>query len=305
MTTYAIFPGLDALFVDTQTRRWLADPDVAATLDDTSAILSALTGEQESLGTFLRSHRRPHLVDFDRMLVALTAVQVGIARAALRHIQFDGLTGCSHGDIARLVIAESLSLDDAIDLLWVFAEMRKRCPAGSTAFVRSIHGDLSAEQLEWLATTAVTLSQWSARHATAAGTHEAMAAIRKPALALGIKVKPVLPYPVHSPVMAPAVEEIFGHAPRWRVNAPRLPLFSSVYVRPIVTPQDIIDEAATGAVSPVRWMDTLVALTNDHGVRRLVNIGPSNTLTDWVFESPRVQQVDMLDAWDICNPASN
>lgn len=302
MTTYAIFPGLDALFVATQTRRWLADSHVVAALDETSSILSGLTGREESLVAFLRDNQRPHLADFDRTLVALTAVQVGIARAVRQHLPFDGLTGCSHGDAARLVIAESVSLQHVVELLWLFAEMRLRCPQGSTAFIRAAEGDLTVEQLEWLGSVPITLSQWSSRHATAAGTDEAMAALREPARALGIKIKPVLPYPVHSPVMAPAVEEVYAQAHRWRVLPARLPLFSSIYVRPISSPAEIMEEAAAGAVSAVRWMETLVALATERGVSRFVNIGPSSTLTGWMLESPKVRHVVLIDAWDLCGP---
>jgi malonyl CoA-acyl carrier protein transacylase len=303
MKTYAIFPGLDALFVATQTRRWLTDSHVVAALDETSAILAGLTGREESLVGFLRDNQRPHLADFDRTLVALTAVQVGIARAVRQHLPFDGLTGCSHGDAARLVIAESVSLQHVVELLWLFAEMRLRCPQGSTAFIRAAEGDLTVEQLDWLGSAPITLSQWSSRHATAAGTDEAMAALREPARALGIKIRPVLPYPVHSPVMAPAVAEVYSQAYRWQVNPARVPLFSSIYVRPISSPAEIMEEAAAGAVSAVRWMETLVSLANDHGVTRFVNIGPSNTLTGWVLESDSVSHVTMVDAWDVCRSA--
>jgi hypothetical protein len=52
-------------------------------------------------------------------------------------------------------------------------------------------------------------------------------------------------------------------------------------------------------------METLVALANDHGVARFVNIGPSNTLTGWVLDSPSVSHVSMLDAWDVCRSAGS
>ncbi len=296
---FAVFPGLDAIFVATHWERWLSRTEVTGALGEASGALARRTGEAEDLGAFLGRHRRPHLADFDRTLVALTAIQLGIARAVLARRGFDGFVSCSHGDFARLVAAGALSLDDAVDLLWYFADLRRRCPEGTTALVSPDIGDFTGAQLDWLDASDVTTSRWSPRHATVSGLAETVAAMRRPARARQLKVRPLLPYPVHSPVMRPVVDELLRSAGRWTVRQPAVPVYSSVGLRFLDTPSEIIADAVQGALSPVRWMDAILALVHEHGVTDYVNIGPSNMLISWVFETGALSGVSVRDAWDL------
>jgi [acyl-carrier-protein] S-malonyltransferase len=293
-----LFPGLDALFMSSKLQRWLADEKVCETLKEASGLLSEITGAPEDLAEFIRVNKRLHLADFDRTLVALTALQVGITRQLRVH--WDIAQGCSHGDVARSVICESLSFRDAIDLLWTFGELRKTCPKGYTANVRARDGSpLTAEQIQWLKDSDTPVSLWSDTNATIGGSVETLEKIIQQCESKGLKVKPVLPYPVHSPAMRPSMEELRAKAGRWTIRAPNKPVFSSLWIRYLETPQDIFEEGLASAVQEVRWTETLAHLHEKEGVNTFINVGPSNTLTGWLFSSPKFEGVKLLDGWEL------
>lgn len=293
-----LFPGLDALFMSSKLQRWLGDEKVMEGLTEASAHLSAITGEKEDLAEFIRVNKRLHLADFDRTLVALTGLQVGIARQL--QVQWDIAQGCSHGDVARSVICESLSFRDAIDLLWTFGQLRKTCPKGYTANVRTRDGSpLLPAQLEWLRAMDTPVSLWSDTNATIGGSAEILEKIIAKSEEMGLKVKPVLQYPVHSPTMRPSMEELRSLSPKWKVSAPNKPVFSSVWIRYLESPQDILEEGLDSAIKEVRWTETLAHLHEKEGVDTFINVGPSNTLTGWLFNSPQFAGVKLLDGWEL------
>jgi malonyl CoA-acyl carrier protein transacylase len=58
------------------------------------------------------------------------------------------------------------------------------------------------------------------------------------------------------------------------VEAPKVPVFSSITARPF---EDVRGELAAALVRPVRWRETLLAL-RDRGVERFVEVGPGKVL---------------------------
>lgn len=297
--SFAVFPGLDAIFKSANWERWLDVPEVKTSLEQASVFLSEKTGEREMLDEFLLRSSRPHVADFDRTLVALTALQVGISNRVTKQWDFDGLVSCSHGDFARLISAGAISMQDAVDLLWHFAELRQRCPAGVTALTNPDHGDFTEEQLAWLTASGVTISRWSPSHATISGLRETISQLRKPAREWGLKVRPLLPYPVHSPIMKPAVDELLQSSDQWSVMPPKLPIFSSVGLEFLPDADAIVADFVRGALSSVRWMDAILTLVRNHEVTEFVNIGPNNLLISWAFELEELKDVAVVDAWEI------
>jgi malonyl CoA-acyl carrier protein transacylase len=300
--TALLFPGLDALFMTSKLKRWLQDPKICDALAEASDYLGSSTGKSENLQKFLEENSRLHLADFDRTLVVLTALQIGIARQLKE--PWDIAQGCSHGDIARSVICESITFKDAVELLWIFAELRKSCSPGYTANVRNRDGSpLTPEQIEWLRVRNAPVSQWSDTNATIGGDNATLAKIIADAEGLGLKIKPVLPYPVHSPTMQASMEALREKTAHLQVRDPIKPVFSSLWVRYLTSGKDILAEGLAGAVSEVRWVETLTHLHEKENVDCFLNVGPSNTLTGWLFNSPRFSSVKLLDGWEILHGA--
>lgn len=293
-----LFPGLDALFQSSKLRRWLNCPEARRSLDEASDYLSEMTRCREDLALFVESSNRLHLADFDRTLVALTALQIGIARRL--NGAWDLAQGCSHGDVARSVICESISFRQAVELLWIFGGLRKQSPPGYTANVRPITGgSLSPEQIGWLSEMGAPPSLWSDVNCTIGGSNETLDKVRAQAAEMGLKIKPALAYPVHSACMQPCADALRAIAAEWPFRAPALPVFSSVWLRYLSSGEDVREEGLASAVEPVRWTETLATLHEREGVDVFLNVGPSNALTGWLFESPRFARVRLVDAWDM------
>ncbi|MCB0420005.1 MAG: ACP S-malonyltransferase [Bdellovibrionales bacterium] len=299
--TALLLPGLDALFSSSRLKRWMPLPEIQEKLDKASRKLSKLTGTSEDLYSFLNQHHRIHLIDFDRTLVCLTAVQVAIAERLQRLLNsWDLLQGCSHGDIARSVLCESISFDDAIEILWTFAELRQTCPPGQTANVRTLSGEpLLEAQIQWLVANQAPVSQWSDHHLTIGGTKEFISGLQSQAQEHGLKIKPVLPYPIHSPAMEPSFRDLLRQASRWTIHPPNQPVFSSLWLRYLTTGEEVFTEGLAGSTSPVRWMETLEALYKNENVRKFINVGPSNALTGWLLSSPKYPDIQVVESWDL------
>lgn len=300
MKTALLFPGLDALFVTSKLQRWVEVPEVRASLSETNQILSQLTGQAENLERLVTASSRPHLADFDRTTIALAGIQIGIARAVQKKQSWDVVVGCSHGDIARSVVCGVLKLNDAVEIIWTFAQLRKDCPEGKTANVRTVDGSpLKDAQIEWLASQGATLSQWSTHHATVAATQDVIDQILPMSRERNLKVKPIFPFAVHSPAMSPLADQFRALSPKWELGESQWPIFSSVHAKFLGNVDEIRKEAIAGAVSAIAWTRALASLCDEHGVRRFLNVGPSNALTGWTFGSLATEGVVVQDAWDI------
>lgn len=294
-----LFPGLDAVLVPAKMQRWLDVPKVVSVMAEVSGVLSGITGKNEDLLAVFRSMRRPHEIDQDRVLIGLIAIQVAISRLVESQVDIDIVTGCSHGDMARLVFSDCVGLDEMIRLAWVSGRARLLCEPGLNASARSIHGRLSEEQLEWMDSFPVSVSHWTHHHATVSGGEDVMRSMMAKAPDHGIKMHKLLPVAIHSRVMAPAVERSLAYASSISVHPPRHPIFSSVYADFVATPDQLRREAADAASSSIHWMKTIKRLKDEIGVREVVCIGPSSTLIDWMADDAEYQCISTVDAWDL------
>lgn len=285
-------------------KRWLDFDFVKKAFDETSLKLSKMTETSEDLYSFLKETHRPHLVDLDRALVCLTVLQVAIASKLEENLKDLGLVqGCSHGDIARSVILKSISLNDAIEILWSFSTMRKLLPDGMTATVRTKDGsEISQEQISWLASQDTPISLWSKLHGTIGSDLNKINLISQAGLEKNLKVRNMLPFPVHTPTLKPAMDLLRSTSNLWPVAAPIRTTVSSVWVQDITTAQELKDEVLAGAIQPVRWIETLDHLYHQKNIREFINIGPSNTLTAWVLEGGNYPDLKVIEAWDLLNP---
>jgi [acyl-carrier-protein] S-malonyltransferase len=78
----------------------------------------------------------------------------------------------------------------------------------------------------------------------------------------------------HTEAMAPAIPAYEVALKQISVQAPRVPIFSSITAKPF---DDVRGELAEALVRPVRWRETLLAL-RDRGVERFVEVGPGKVL---------------------------
>ena len=298
--TLFLFPGLDAVLDAGKIRRWLDVPFIRQTLESASQSLSEATGKKQSLVDLFANMRRPQDVDEDLIHIGLIAIQYAIAMESEKRVVPDILTGCSHGDLGRMAFAGCLPLWDTIHMAWASAQLRTQCVPGVNASARSVSGRLTAEQLDWLRKQDIVVSQWTHHHATVAGSLETISNLRERAFKRGLKMHVLLRVPVHSPLMRPVVDEALRISQQFVLQPPRYPIFSSVYVRRIKNADELKQEAVDASLSEIRWMETLSRLIDEEDVRRIICIGPSSTLANWIMEDDNIKGIEVVDAWDLC-----
>jgi acyl transferase domain-containing protein len=297
--TALLFPGLDAFFSTATMKRWITQDFIIKKLALASEILGRLSNEDEDLRSLLINNKRIHLADFDRTLIILTTLQVAIFEEITKHHDWDIAQGCSHGDLARNVACGVLPFEDVIEILWTFSQLRQDCPDGFTANIRTQDlSPITKEQIEWLEGKGAPVSQWSKLHGTIAGETSLITDLRSEAKERGLKIKPVLPYPVHSPAMNSMMVKFIELAPKWKLSPPKKKIFSSLWLKYLTTTDDISKEGLSNFVSPVLWTKTLSYLHHKENVTRFLNIGPANTLTSWIMESPEYEKLEIIDAWE-------
>jgi [acyl-carrier-protein] S-malonyltransferase len=82
----------------------------------------------------------------------------------------------------------------------------------------------------------------------------------------------------HSPLMAPAAQELDAALAEVEVRAPRFPVISNGTAAPFT---DVRAELVENLLSPVRWRESVLAL-RDLGVDDFVELGPGRVLTGLV-----------------------
>ncbi|MEV6195659.1 ACP S-malonyltransferase [Streptomyces sp. NPDC051920] len=184
----------------------------------------------------------------------------------------DGVLGHSFGEYAALVMAESLSFDDAVRLAVIRGQAMAGLADGSTAMAAVIGAtnEAVAEVCEDLLRGGVSIhvaAYNSPGQTVLAGTGEGLALAAPRLRAVGATRTRTLPVPfaAHSPHMA-AVQERLGRAlEHMRLDPPRVPYYSSVTGRRVERPEEMRDLLVRSVVEPVRFRQAVAsALTEGY-----------------------------------------
>lgn len=90
----------------------------------------------------------------------------------------------------------------------------------------------------------------------------------------------------HCPLLPIFSDEMRAFTKALPFRAPRVPVISNTIRKPFPEDPDAIKEIVVAhPESPVYWMDNVLTLWNDYGIRRFVEIGPGATLSDLVRET--------------------
>jgi [acyl-carrier-protein] S-malonyltransferase len=280
-----VFPGQGSQSVGMLSALAAATPVVRSTFDEASAVLGydlwKLTSEgpEEELNATARTQP------------ALLAAGVATWRA---WIERGGgvpaiVSGHSLGEFTALTCAGSLEFREAVGLVRYRGEvMQEAVPAGTGAMA-AILGLEDAEV------------EAACREAAAAGgpgsvveaanfnspgqvviAGEAAAVERAIAAAKTRGAKRAVPLPVsvpsHSSLMRGAAERLRGRLSATALRAPRIRYVSAVDAAGHTEPQEIRELLVRQLSSPVRWSQTLRAIS-EMGVEEIVECGPGRVLT--------------------------
>ena len=85
--------------------------------------------------------------------------------------------------------------------------------------------------------------------------------------------------PFHSPLMAPAREEMEPYLLDIEFHDPQIPVVTNVDAQPATTARAVRDALLRQIDHPVRWVESVALMCADLGVRAFVEIGPGRVLS--------------------------
>jgi [acyl-carrier-protein] S-malonyltransferase len=257
------------------------EDEVRATFAEASAVLGydlwalTQTGPEEALNAT------------EQTQPAMLAVGVALWRLWRRRggDEPQVLAGHSLGEFTALVCSNVVEFPVAVDLVRFRGRaMQEAVPAGTGAMA-AVLGLEDAQVVEACRQAAgsgiVEAVNFNAPgQVVIAGERAAVERAMEAAKGLGAKRAVVLPVsvPSHSSLMRPAAARLATRLTSIELAAPRIPYVSAVDAQIHSDPEDIRALLARQLASPVRWSETVRALTSK-GARLLIECGPGKVLT--------------------------
>lgn len=199
--------------------------------------------------------------------------------------QPSALAGHSLGEYTALTAAGALPFAEAVKLVAARGRfMQEAVPAGTGAMaailgleddqVRAVCDAAAAGQV------AQAVNFNSPGQVVIAGDREAVERAVKLATEAGAKRALMLPVsvPSHCDLMKPAAEKLEQVLVELTINMPSIEVIHNVDVSVSITPDDIRQKLVQQLYQPVRWVETVQAMTSQ-GVGILVEAGPGKVLT--------------------------
>jgi [acyl-carrier-protein] S-malonyltransferase len=214
----------------------------------------------------------------------------------------DLLAGHSLGEYAALVAAGVFSLSDALSLVRIRAQaMQSAVPVGQGGMAAilglpdeqviqacqqaSVNGEV-AEAVNFNAPSQVVI----------AGSAQGVKSACEAAKAMGAKRALELPVsaPFHSSLMKPASIRLGEALSNTEFNTPVIPVYNNIDVAVETTPGKIRDALVRQAYGPVRWVETIQAMSAA-GTTLFVECGPGKVLAGLVKRISDVPVINISD----------
>ena len=183
------------------------------------------------------------------------------------------VAGHSLGELAALVAADAVDVDDALELVVLRGRLMSDAPPGGMLAVLGC----SEEDAERLATAHdVFVANLNAPgQVVLSGPAAALDAVAADARTQGLRALDLgVAGAFHSPAMQSAVAPFEAALAEVEFRAPRVPVVSGMTARPMSDPRA---ELAGALVAPVRWTAVVQTLAAQ-GVDRFVDAGPGRVL---------------------------
>jgi [acyl-carrier-protein] S-malonyltransferase len=198
------------------------------------------------------------------------------------------VAGHSLGEYSALVAAGVLQLKDAVPLVELRARaMQAAVPAGEGAMAAVMGLDAAsviaacAEAAQGQVVQAVNFNE--PKQTVIAGHKAAVERAAELAKAKGAKRALMLPVsaPFHCSLMQPAADALKLRLADVSFAAPQIPVINNVDVAQLADPAAIRDALVRQAASPVRWVETMLAM-QAAGVTHIFECGPGKVLAGLV-----------------------
>ncbi|MFN3986559.1 MAG: ACP S-malonyltransferase [Rhodocyclaceae bacterium] len=196
----------------------------------------------------------------------------------------DLVAGHSLGEYSALVAAGALAFRDAVPLVRFRAQaMQEAVPAGEGAMAAllgldvEVVGEACAQAAQGEVVEAANLN--APGQIVIAGAKAAVERAIEAAKVRGAKRAMLLPVsaPFHCALMRPAADRLAERLAGLELRAPEIGVLNNVDVVTAQSPEAIRDALVRQAFSPVRWIESVEAMTRT-GVSAILECGPGKVL---------------------------
>lgn len=194
------------------------------------------------------------------------------------HVEPVALAGHSLGEFGALSAADALSEHDALRLVALRGRlMADAGEASGGGTMLALLGATPEQAAELAAQHDVTVANDNAPdQVVLSGAPDDLDRVRQAADEAELRARPLdVAGAFHSPQMADAVEPLREALAEVEMRPPRITVFSCASAAPF---EDPVSELADAVVHPVRWRETMEALSS-HGAQTFVEVGPGRVLT--------------------------
>ena len=192
------------------------------------------------------------------------------------------VAGHSLGEISALTAAGVLSFETGLQIVKVRANaMQKACDAepSTMAAILGLEDALVEQSCNEIDGIVVAANFNCPGQLVISGTHEAIDKACEVLTEKGARRAIKLPVggAFHSPLMAPAREELKEVIDSAEFISGSCPVYQNVVAMPVVDPSEIKSNLITQLTSPVRWTQTMNQMIQD-GATEVVEVGPGKVL---------------------------
>jgi [acyl-carrier-protein] S-malonyltransferase len=244
--------------------------------------LSALMREGPEGDLTLTENAQPALMAVSLAVVRTLKAEFGVDVTAAAFV-----AGHSLGEVSALAAADALALSDTARLLKLRGQaMQRAVPVGEGAMASLIGPKADVALAEAAAEAGAALgvcvvaNDNNAGNVVISGAKAAMDRAIEKAKELGARAIPLnVSAPFHSPLMAPAAEEMRQALAGTAIVAPRTPLVANVTARPTLDPEQIRALLVEQITGRVRWRESVMWLAEEGGITRFAELGAGKVLT--------------------------
>lgn len=309
MKTIALFPGTDAIEKAEIRKMAFQMKSVKAKITLTEQIILKNTGRSLDLSDYMVQENERSLQGFQKLVLCSLATQVAIFDSYKNSgYKVDVVMGLSLGDVARSVVSNLVSFENAVLLLYKFTELGATVAPGATM---QIHLDQPIQEMEKVlnleaSDLEISVLQNDYFFLIAGGMEELKKWIATVAIPHQIKYKLMYPFPLHCKLMDPiskALSEDIEKA--CEVDQKLYPIFSTVFAKELKEQEEILTDSKLNINSTLRFTDTIKTIIDQYQKVKFVSIGPASTLLKFIEKmNLNLPNVEMED-WFLTKKISN
>lgn len=213
------------------------------------------------------------------------------------------VAGHSLGEFSALAVNSTLAFEDALQLVRVRAEAMQKACASTPSTMAAVLGleDAHVEEVcraiqEETGEVVVPANYNCPGQLVVSGTMKGIEIACERLKAAGAKRALALPVggAFHSPLMAPAREELAAAIQSTTFHRGNCPVYQNVVAKGVTDPDEIRQNLVDQLTGPVLWTQTIRAMVQD-GATRFTEVGPGKVLQGLIGKIHREAMVSGVD----------